>query len=84
MKSITIHGLDEEMSERLARAATREGLSLNRTVKKILREALGINTSPSTDHRADFEDLFGTWTDAETAAFNKRVREFGEIDREEW
>lgn len=65
-------------------AADQEGLSLNQTVKRLLRKALGLDAPARPDHRADFEDLFGTWSEAEAEAFNERVRECEEIDEEEW
>ena len=42
MKSITIHGLDEGLEAMIEEKARQEGLSLNKTVKMLLREALGL------------------------------------------
>ena len=42
MKSITIHGLDGKLYERIKEKAKRQGLSLNRTIKNLLEKSLGI------------------------------------------
>ena len=43
MKSITIHGLDEHLDRTIRSLAEREGLSMNKTIKKVLRSALGLD-----------------------------------------
>ena len=67
MKSITIHGLDHELDEKIRSKARAEGLSLNRTIKLLLREALGLGDQPP-NRGIGFQDLFGVWsrTDRET------------------
>jgi len=49
-----------------------------------LRKALGLEDTGRADHRADFADLFGTWSNKEADRFNERVREFEEVDEEDW
>jgi hypothetical protein len=65
MKSITIHKLDEALARELEEQARREGMSINRLVKKLLRRALGLEKEPEPDHKEDFLDLFGTWSERE-------------------
>ena len=38
MKSITIHGLDDEMDEQIRNRAGAAGLSLNKTIKLLLQD----------------------------------------------
>ena len=83
MKSITIHKLDDELNGELTERAERTGTSLNQTIKRLLRRAVGLDEA-NTSHRADFEDLFGTWSTAEAEVFDSRVRDLGEIDESEW
>ncbi len=83
MKSITIHKLDDDLGERLGQMAKRDGVSLNQLVKRLLRKSVGLD-SPRPDHREEFSDLFGTWTEEEADAFNKRLKDFDQIDEEEW
>ena len=41
MKSITIHGIDDPLAELIKSRARSEGLSINKTVIKLLEESLG-------------------------------------------
>lgn len=45
---------------------------------------MGLDAVAQPDRRSDFEDLFGTWTEAEAAEFRERVRDVDVIDEEEW
>jgi hypothetical protein len=84
MKSITIHKLDEALARVLEERARREGVSINRLVKRLLRSALGLEKEPEPDHRMEFLDLFGTWSDSETAEFNRRLEELETIEPQDW
>ena len=84
MKSITIHKLDETLARVLEERARREGVSINRLVKKLLRSALGLEKAPEPDHRDEFLDLFGTWSDRETADFHGRIEELERIEPQDW
>ena len=55
MKSITIHGIDDITSRQLQIISERMGLSLNKTIKRILQEALGIKPAEISSRRGDFE-----------------------------
>ncbi len=46
MSSITLHNLDPEMDKRLRERARNQHTSLNQTIQKILKEALGLEKSP--------------------------------------
>lgn len=83
MKSLTIHGMDDELAARLERQAREGGLSLNKLVKKLLAKALGLSPA-RPDRRKDFEQLCGVWSPKEAAAFGKAVRDFGRVDPEDW
>ena len=83
MKSITIHGLDDATDEKIRSKAGAEGQSLNRTIKQLLKEALGMGEQPQ-DRRRDFQDLFGTWSPADLEAFGRATDGFGQIDPEDW
>ena len=83
MKSITIHGLDDDLDEEIRRKAGEEGLSLNKTLKMLVRAALGMGEDPP-DRRKDFQDLFATWSRADLEAFGLATAEFGLVDPEDW
>lgn len=84
MKSITIHGLDDALADRVARKARDEGASLNKTIKKLLAEALGLTPAPQSDRREDFLDLFGSWSDEDYEEFEIATRDFEEVDPRDW
>jgi len=84
MKSITIHGLDGPLDKRIREKARQMGLSLNKTIKKLLAESVGLQEPDQKDHREDFLDLFGIWTKEEADQFNKSIQEMREIDLRDW
>ena len=83
MKSITIHGLEDDLDEKIRGKAGEEGLSLNKTLKLLVREALGIGDQHK-DRSQDFRDLFGTWSSEDLEAFGREMEDFGRIDAEDW
>ena len=84
MKSITIHKLDETLATVQEERAKREGVSINQLVKKLLRSALGLEKAPEPDHREEFLDLFGTWSDRSTVDFHRRIEELERIEPQDW
>ena len=81
-KSITIHNLEPETARLLEARAGEEGLSLNRLIKKLLAQALGVD-SPA-ERRAFFEQFCGIWTGEELEEFEEATRDTREVDPEEW
>jgi hypothetical protein len=83
VRSITIHGLEPELASRIEKRSHEQGTSLNKTIKMLLMEALGL--SPKSRSRQDeFSDLFGIWSKEEAEEFNAAVGGFRTIDREDW
>lgn len=83
MKSITVHAIDDRLYQRIKGHSERLGLSLNKTIKTILSEKLGVSRN-LPDHRDEFMDLFGTWTREEYEEFQRNVEDFERIDEEDW
>ena len=84
MKSITIHSLDDALDVLIREKAKAEGTSLNKTIKRLLAEALGLQQEEPGDHRQDFLDLHGTWTKDEARRFGGRIKDLGKVDPEDW
>jgi hypothetical protein len=84
MKSITIHGLEEALHSRIREKAQQQGLSLNKTIKKLLSESLGVDQSPYASRRASFLDLFGCWPKEEAEMFRQNISELGSINPGDW
>lgn len=84
MKSITIHGLSDELDEMIRKKAERQNTSLNKTIKALLEEALGLNKKRKSDYSKDFDDLFGIWTKQDAEEFKKATAQFERIDPQDW
>jgi hypothetical protein len=84
MKSITIHDLDAYLDGKIKERAKKEGTSINKTIKKILGEALTERIDAKPDHSEDFKDLFGIWPDSEQQEFLKNTQQFEAIQPEDW
>ena len=82
MKSLTIHNMDAELVKAIEEIAAATGLSLNKVVKKLLRQAL--NLSDEDKPKRDVSAFFGVWDQKEFDAFNEAVKDFDRIDEEMW
>lgn len=84
MSSITIHGLEDPLDSLIRKKAKQEGLSLNKTIKKLLLESLELDQSAGMTKKSDFADLCGVWTDAEAQQLHKQISDLEKIDPEDW
>ena len=84
MKSITIHGIDDPLAELLKSKAQTEGLSINKTVKKLLEESLGVTPRAKDINRGDFEEFCGIWSDSDLAEFDENTKDLNKVDHEDW
>jgi hypothetical protein len=84
MKSITIHGIDNPLAELIKSKAQSQGLSVNKTVKKILEEALGVKPQTVAKRRVDFEEFSGVWSELELAEFQEKTKDFSSVNLEDW
>ena len=69
MKSFTIHGVEKPMADLIKDKAESEGLSINKTIKKILEEYLGVKPQPDMKNLRDFQAFCGLWTQDDLAEF---------------
>lgn len=84
MKSISIHGLDETLDAIIKEKAHKQGLSINKTIKKLLEEALGIRPKDSSINEKAFSDLFGIWNQDDLNDFQKSTFDLNQIDEKDW
>ncbi len=84
MKSITIHGLDDELDKEIREKAKNQGTSLNKTIKKLLEKALGLKSTNEPNHKDEFIDLFGTWSKEDYLEFFKSTEDFNIVEPEDW
>jgi hypothetical protein len=83
MKSISVHGVTEEMEKAVEERAKSEGKSVNKIVKELIAKALGIGDGP-TDNRAEFADLCGVWTEEQATEFMKLIADLEVADAKDW
>ena|SRR5712692_4854240 len=76
MANISLRGLDASTLSHIRTSARRRKLSVNRLIVETLRE----HYAKGSKKFDDLDDLAGTWSRAETAAFEAAVAPFGEID----
>jgi hypothetical protein len=84
MKSITIHGVDKPLTELIKSKATSEGLSVNRTIKKMLESALGVRPMQNHTNRREFEEFCGVWSKADLSEFEKNTAPIRKVDPGDW
>ncbi len=77
-RQMTIRGVPEEVSRRLAKMSRERGESVNTTVVRILEEAAGI------DGRRDRLMRYVTWTDVDLAEFEQALAAQRVIDADLW
>lgn len=82
MKSITIHDLDDFLDVLIREKAKHQGSSLNKTIKKILRESLGVSEGYS--RKADFAEFSGVWSKKDEKVFHQQTRGLEKIDAKDW
>ena len=83
MKSITIHGIDKETEKLIKKRAQSEGTSVNKTVKRLIAKALGIDKDKH-DNREEFLDLFGFWTEDDEKRFFEAIKDLEQVHPEDW
>lgn len=85
MKSITIHNLDDDLTAFIESKAKEWDLSLNKTIKKLLRRVQ--RSSQYQNSKSDEEiikSLAGSWTQEEHDEFEKNTEWFRRIDEDLW
>jgi hypothetical protein len=83
MKSITVHGIDKETEKLIKERAKSAGTSVNKIVKELLAKALGLGKDKN-DHRDEFLDLFGVWTEIDEEQFLETVKGLEVVHPEDW
>lgn len=82
MKSLTVHNIDVQLMQIIETKAAEWGLSLNKTIKKLLQDQL----MPGPPQRDDnpFNEIAGKWSTAAHKAFEKNTAQFSQVDDSLW
>lgn len=85
MTALTLHAIDDELSDALHRHASENGKSLNQAAKELLARALGLE---GADQRPDpgFMRFAGRMSASEARKLGEAVEraDFSRIDPEDW
>lgn len=65
MKQLTLRDIPEDIEREIRRIAREQGTSINKTVRELHCEAIGIEHS--SDRKRDLSDFTGFWDDEEAA-----------------
>ena len=82
MKTLTIRNVPPDLAAALDGERHRRGLSLNRTVLELMRQALGLDGDRA--HSNGLRQMAGTWSEAEFRQFEKNAAPFTRLDDELW
>jgi plasmid stability protein len=82
LRSISVHGIEDDILKAIEKRAKREGRSVNRVVKDLIAKGLGLGDKPP-DNRAMFEDLSGAWTEAQEREFLDSIADLETTDEED-
>ena len=85
MKTITLRGLDDTLTEKLKQLARKEGKSVNQLILDSLRERLGLKKEKKfTVIHHDMDHLFGRWSEKNFEQIQKKIDSQRRIDEELW
>ena len=79
--SLTIHNLDPLLYSELKQKAETTNVSLNRLIKTLLTQALGLN---KTAKIADFSAFSNQWKPEELESFQQTQTQFSTVDVKDW
>jgi len=80
-KNITMHSLEETLDKLIQEKAKALNLSLEKTIKKLLKDSLGTESSLKfkEKRRKEFMDLFGVWVQSDLDEFLNAEHELSNV-----
>ncbi|HCE45960.1 MAG TPA: hypothetical protein DET40_20635 [Lentisphaeria bacterium] len=84
MSTLTIHALDSVTEKRIRVKARKEKKSLNKLLKELLSGAVGVSNSCPENHRAEFQEFSGIWSDKDLKEFNQAISDLERVDEKDW
>ncbi len=82
MRQMTVRAIPDELQDEIETRARRAGESMNKTVIRLLKQAVGLDR-PERKKR-DLSAIAGTWSAQESDEFNEHTHIFQQIDQELW
>lgn len=84
MKSITIHNIDKDINEKLNELARKKEMSLNKTIKFLLRKALNLENNFNEERKRNLSEFSGIWNQKDLESFRNATEDFEKVVEEEW
>ena len=84
MNQLTIKGLDEDLAAHIQELARREGISLNRAVKRLIRRGADLDPGDADIVGSSLDHLVGTWSTEEADRVDRALDDFSRIDETMW
>ena len=84
MKSITVHGLDDSVAGLIRARAKARGESVNRTIKGLLEQSLGVKPTDKERQARDFSEFLGVWKKSDLDEFQAATSHVRKVDAEDW
>ena len=81
MKSITLHNIDPTLYNNIKKIAQNNDTSLNKTIKKLLKDSLGLTLKTKY---ADFSYFSGKWNQTDQKEFAKTQKMFQTRNKSDW
>ncbi len=82
VSQMTLRQIPGAVKKGLRSKARKDGHSINRTAVDLLAQALGMSVRQS--NKRDLSGFAGKWSPAECQAFEKNMKQFGQIDADVW
>ncbi len=83
LQAITLRNIPPSTARRIAAKASKEGISLNKAVLRLLEPASEAESSEQKP-RTDFSKLAGGWSKEEADEFDRYLAEIRRIDPSDW
>lgn len=83
MHNFHLRNIDNDLMLTLKHQAAKQAISMNKFIIMLLKSVVHPG-SKRTTIRHDFDEFSGSWTTAESKAFEKNTAHFSKIDKELW
>jgi plasmid stability protein len=84
MKAVTLRNLPPKLDRTIRERAKEKGVSVNKVVIGLLQDHLGESERRTVRRYHDLDELAGSWSKEEAAAFERALAKQRGIDPEMW
>lgn len=84
MKTLTIRGIESELSEAIKKLAAGQNLSVNKYLITVLKKLTGLSQNTTFKTYDDLDALAGGWSEENEKHFLEQTNQFRKIDEEMW